>query len=69
MKTDVGEQPLIRQGQRPNLANAPDRGHRVIAFLLAEFGDNFRVAPGSSSITANYLELGLEVVGVTRVGT
>jgi hypothetical protein len=37
--------------------------------LLAEFGYNFRVAPGSFSITANYLELGLEVIGVDQVGT
>ena len=32
--------------------------------LLAEFDDNFRVAPGSSSITANYLEVGLLVINV-----
>ena len=33
---------------------------------LAEFDDNFRVAPGSSSITANHLELGLEDIGVDQ---
>jgi len=27
--------------------------------LLSEFDDNFRVGPGSSSITANRLEVGL----------
>ena len=32
--------------------------------LLAEFDDNFRAAPGSSSITANYLEVGLVDIGV-----
>src|SRR5262249_5047728 len=31
--------------------------------LLAEFDDNFRVAPGSSSITANHFELGLQEIG------
>ena len=31
--------------------------------LLAEFDDNFRVAPGSSSITVNYLEISLEDIG------
>jgi hypothetical protein len=30
---------------------------------MAEFDDNFRVAPGSSSITANYLEVGRVVIG------
>jgi hypothetical protein len=30
---------------------------------LAAFDDNFRVAPGSSSITANDLEVGLEAIG------
>jgi hypothetical protein len=33
---------------------------------LAAFDDNFRVAPGSSSITANYLEVGFEVIGVDQ---
>src|SRR6516164_6469761 len=33
---------------------------------LAEFDDNFRVAPGSSSITANHLEEGLENIGVDQ---
>jgi hypothetical protein len=33
---------------------------------LAEFGDNFRVALGSSSITANHFEVGLEVIGVDQ---
>jgi hypothetical protein len=31
--------------------------------LLAEFDDNFRVAPGSSSITANHFEVGLVGIG------
>ena len=31
---------------------------------MAEFDDNFRAAPGSSSITANYLEVGLLVINV-----
>jgi hypothetical protein len=30
---------------------------------LAEFDDNFRVAPDSSSITANHLEVGLVEIG------
>ena len=34
--------------------------------LLAEFDDNLRAAPGSSSITANHLELGLEPIGVDQ---
>jgi hypothetical protein len=34
--------------------------------LLAEFDDNFRVAPGSSSITANYFELGLAEIGADQ---
>src|SRR5262249_54074186 len=34
--------------------------------LLAEFDDNFRVPPGSSSITANYLEVGLVDIGVDQ---
>jgi hypothetical protein len=34
--------------------------------LLAEFDDNFRVAPGSCSITANHLEVGLEDVSVDQ---
>jgi hypothetical protein len=33
---------------------------------LTEFDDNFRIAPGSSSITANHLEVGLEVIGVDQ---
>ena len=45
---------------------------------LAEFDDNFYVAPGSFSITANYLEVGFEdinvdqgryMTGFDRVGT
>src|SRR6516225_9818188 len=32
--------------------------------LLAEFDDNFCAAPGSSSITTNYLEVGLLVINV-----
>src|SRR6516225_9501728 len=32
--------------------------------VSAEFDDNFRAAPGSSSITANYLEVGLLVINV-----
>jgi hypothetical protein len=31
---------------------------------LAEFDDHFRVAPGSSGITTNHLEVGLEQIGV-----
>ena len=34
--------------------------------LLAEFDDNFRVALGSSSITANYFEDGLENISVDQ---
>jgi hypothetical protein len=33
---------------------------------LAEFGGNFRVAPGSSSITANHFEAGLEDIDVDQ---
>jgi hypothetical protein len=32
--------------------------------LLAEFNNNFRVTPGRSSITANYLEVGFAEIGV-----
>jgi hypothetical protein len=34
--------------------------------LLAEFDDDFRVAPGSSSITPNYLEVGLPQINVDQ---
>jgi hypothetical protein len=34
--------------------------------LLAEFDDNFRVALGSSRITANYFELGLEEISLDQ---
>ena len=40
------------------LQRSPSRIERN-RILLAEFDDNFRVAPGSSSITANYFEVGL----------
>ena len=33
---------------------------------MAELEENFRVAPGGSSITANYLEVGLEPIGVDQ---
>src|SRR5262249_21380586 len=33
---------------------------------LAEFDDNFRVAPGSSRITANHLEVGLVEISVDQ---
>jgi hypothetical protein len=34
--------------------------------LLAEFDDNFRVSPPSSSITANYFEVGLLVINIDQ---
>src|SRR5262249_29201086 len=34
--------------------------------LLAEVDDNFPVVPGSSSIAANYLQNGLEEIGVDQ---
>jgi hypothetical protein len=36
--------------------------------LLAEPDDNFRIAPGSHSITPNHLEPGLEHIGVDQGG-
>ena len=35
---------------------------------MAEFDDNFRVTPGSSGISANHLELGLEHIGADQAG-